>query len=287
VEPDLTRRAHALTQVLLDRHGVVTKAIAGVEELTASAEVPGGIPFSMIYQVLKQLEERGRVKRGYFVEGLGGAQFALPGAVDLLRADAAEQTRLAAALISDDAVNPTSRAVNLDLAKTAVLLAATDPANPYGAALPWPLPHSSDPTGQLRAAEITKTSGQVINPSATTTSTSATSVLLGDAPGSLTSITSTGRPRRTAGATVVLVNGKLVAYLERGGRSLLTFNDEALLPMAVKAVTAAALSGRLGKLTITKINGQSALQAAGQKTPVTQELLAAGFTLTPSGLRLR
>ena len=79
--------------------------------------VPGG--FGAVYPVLRELEERGRVRRGYFVEGLGGAQFALPGAVDRLRA--------------------ARRPPGADPDDTAVLvLAAVDPAHPYGAALPWP-----------------------------------------------------------------------------------------------------------------------------------------------------
>ena len=74
-----------------------------------------------VYPVLREMEERGRVRRGYFVEGLGGAQFALPGAVDRLRA----------------ARGARRRGDRVDQART-VVLAATDPANPYGAALPWP-----------------------------------------------------------------------------------------------------------------------------------------------------
>jgi ATP-dependent Lhr-like helicase len=103
VEVTETERHAAWAQLLLDRHGVVTRP-------TALAEgYPGG--FTALYPVLSHLEETGRVRRGYFVEGLGGSQFALPGAVDRLRAEA-----------------------DRDL----VVLAATDPANAYGAALPWP-----------------------------------------------------------------------------------------------------------------------------------------------------
>src|SRR5690606_32502992 len=102
-----TARAHALATALLERDGVVTR------EAVASEGIPGG--FSAVYPVLKAMEESGRVRRGYFVEGLGAAQFALPGAVDRLRA---ERER------------PEEPQV--------LLLAATDPANPYGAAIPWP-----------------------------------------------------------------------------------------------------------------------------------------------------
>jgi ATP-dependent Lhr-like helicase len=97
-------RATTLAGVLLDRHGVLTR------EAVRAEGVPGG--FAAVYPVLRAMEESGRVRRGYFVAGLGGAQFAVPGAVDRLRQ------------------SPASSAP--------VVLAATDPANPYGAALPWP-----------------------------------------------------------------------------------------------------------------------------------------------------
>jgi ATP-dependent helicase Lhr and Lhr-like helicase len=105
--PSPTERAHARATQLLERHGVVTR-----EAVTAEG-VDGG--FTSVYGVLKMLEERGVARRGYFISGLGAAQFALPGAVDRLRA-----TR-----------EPTDDA-------TPVVLAASDPAQPYGAALPWP-----------------------------------------------------------------------------------------------------------------------------------------------------
>ncbi|MBX6388954.1 MAG: DEAD/DEAH box helicase, partial [Frankia sp.] len=82
-DTDPTRRAHALAQALLDRHGIVTRGAVMAER------VPGG--FAAMYRVLSAFEEAGRVRRGYFVEGLGAAQFAAPGAVDRLRSVAAEQ----------------------------------------------------------------------------------------------------------------------------------------------------------------------------------------------------
>jgi len=104
-----TERSHATAIALLERHGVVTR------EAVLAEGIAGG--FASVYPVLKAMEEAGRARRGYFVEGLGAAQFALPGAVDRLR--------------------------NERLAETAepphiVVLAAGDPAQPYGAALPWP-----------------------------------------------------------------------------------------------------------------------------------------------------
>lgn len=110
--PTPTEAAHAQALQLLERHGVLTR------EATLAEGVEGG--FAGIYPVLKVLEERGQVRRGYFVAGLGAAQFALPGAVDRLRG--------ARDLDHDlDASEPSP-----------VVLAATDPAQPYGAALSWP-----------------------------------------------------------------------------------------------------------------------------------------------------
>lgn len=97
----------AMAQQLLERHGIVTREAVNAEG------VVGG--FTAVYGVLKVLEERGQVRRGYFVSGLGAAQFALPGAVDRLR---------------------TEREPNDE--SPPVVLAATDPAQPYGAALSWP-----------------------------------------------------------------------------------------------------------------------------------------------------
>src|SRR5262249_31859186 len=82
-DPDPTRRLHAVAQSLLDRHGIVTRGSVVAER------VPGG--FGALYPVLRAMEEAGQCRRGYFVEGLGAAQFALPGAVDRMRAIAAAQ----------------------------------------------------------------------------------------------------------------------------------------------------------------------------------------------------
>lgn len=103
-----TERAAALAQQLLARYGVLTR------EAVAAEAVPGG--FSSIYDVLKALEDAGRVRRGYFVAGVAATQFALPAALDLMRS------------LRDEPQEP-----------EAVALAATDPANPYGALLKWPL----------------------------------------------------------------------------------------------------------------------------------------------------
>jgi ATP-dependent Lhr-like helicase len=104
--PTPTEAAHARALQLLERYGVLTREAALGEGLE------GG--FAGVYPVLKALEERGQVRRGYFVAGLGAAQFAVPGAVDRLRAE------------REDPNQPP------------MVLAATDPAQPFGAAIPWP-----------------------------------------------------------------------------------------------------------------------------------------------------
>jgi ATP-dependent Lhr-like helicase len=119
-----TERLHALALALLDRHGVLTR------EAVAAEGIAGG--FSGIYPVLRALEEAGRIRRGYFVDGLGAAQFALAGALDRLRA------------VRETGDGPAPRRVHL--------LAAADPANPYGAALAWPRRSDDDRRPLHRAA---------------------------------------------------------------------------------------------------------------------------------------
>jgi ATP-dependent Lhr-like helicase len=103
-----TEALHAIAMQLLERHGVLTR------EAVLAEHVRGG--FASVYGVLKALEERGTVRRGYFVDGLGAAQFAVPGAVDRLRA-----------------------CKEIDGTLSVEVLAATDPAQPYGATLDWPV----------------------------------------------------------------------------------------------------------------------------------------------------
>ena len=112
-EVDPAARRRALAELLLERYGIVTR-----EQVLAEG-IPGG--FSAIYAELSQLETLGVARRGYFLEGLGGAQFALPGAVERLRAGGGS----GAGRGTGDAEAP-------------LVLAAVDPAQPYGAALPWP-----------------------------------------------------------------------------------------------------------------------------------------------------
>ena len=122
-EPDPTVRAHAVAEVLLDRYGVVTRGAVAAER------VPGG--YAAVYKVLAAAEEAGRVRRGYFVEGLGAAQFAGPGAVDRLRAP---EPVVPQAKSPTSGISPERSGADV----RTLVLAAADPANPYGAALPWP-----------------------------------------------------------------------------------------------------------------------------------------------------
>ncbi|HVF03919.1 MAG TPA: ATP-dependent helicase [Frankiaceae bacterium] len=232
-EDDRTRRLHAVAETLLDRHGVVTRGAVQAEH------VAGG--FAAVYGVLKAMEESGRCRRGYFVEGLGAAQFAQPGAIDRVRAMASDR-RLEDVLPppGPELWAPGARAPRTK-APPAVVLAATDPANPYGAALPWPerVTDGGEGTGH--------------------------------------------RPGRKAGALVVLVDGELVLYVERGGRSLLTWSDdpERLQP-AVDALALAVREGSLGKLAVERTDGDFVLGTA-----LGAALESAGFRPTPRGLRLR
>ncbi len=213
-ELDPTMRMHAAAEVLLDRYGLVSRGSVVAEG------TPGG--FAGVYRVLSAMEESGKVRRGYFVEGLGAAQFATGGAVDRVRA-----------------FLPRPGGERPELAT--VVLAAADPANPYGAALAWPDP--------------------------------------------VACATDRHRPARRAGAMVALVDGWAVLYAERGGRSVLSFTDEFdLLSAAACALGGLVRSGAIGSMTVSRVDGTDAVAATG---PVVQSLTAAGFSMTPRGLRLR
>jgi ATP-dependent Lhr-like helicase len=220
-ETDPTKRAHAVAESLLERHGVVTRGAV------QSERTPGG--FAAAYRVLAAFEETGRCRRGYFVEGLGAAQFGSVGAIDRLRAHLRD---------ADRPEKP-----------SALALAATDPANPFGAALPWPV------------------------------STSAADAADGERP-------SGHRPGRKAGAIVAMVDGELALYVERGGRTLLTFSDdEEVLAHGIEALGRVVREGALGRLTVEKADGASIL---GQDSEIIRRAMeSAGFVATPRGLRLR
>ncbi|QKE85264.1 ATP-dependent helicase [Arthrobacter sp. NEB 688] len=222
-DADPTLRALATAELLLDRYGIVTRGAVAAEE------VPGG--FAGVYRVLGKAEESGRVRRGYFVEGLGASQFGTAGAVDRLRAGTGPAG-------SERRGEPTT-----------VVLAASDPANPYGAALPWPDrvadPADGEPDDKRRRHQ----------------------------------------PGRKAGAVVVLVDGVLALYVERGGKTLLTFAEDAdVLARAAAALADAVRRGHLGRITVEKADGG---QLLGSDHPVVGALEAAGFHLTPRGLRMR
>jgi ATP-dependent helicase Lhr and Lhr-like helicase len=197
-------RRRAIAELLLERYGILTR------EQVLSEGIPGG--FSAIYSELVALETLGTARRGYFVEGLGGAQFALPSAVERLRAQAPEDER-------------------------PVLLAAVDPAQPYGAALPWPKRSESEAR----------------------------------------------RPARVAGAHVVLAGGTPILYLERSGRALQTLveaGDPRIEP-ALAAIADAVHDGRIKRLALEKVDGDSALGS-----PLGPALVALGFQEGPRRLTL-
>ncbi|MDO5696494.1 MAG: ATP-dependent helicase [Dermatophilus congolensis] len=241
-EVDPTSRAVATAEVLLDRYGVLTRGPVAAEEVT------GG--FAAMYRVLAAAEESGAVRRGYLVEQLGASQFATAGAIDRLRAVARGQDSLGASPGSATTTPP-----------PALVLAATDPANPYGAALDWPDSATSQITGVARGH----------------------------------------RPARKAGALVVSVDGRLVAYLERGGRSVLTFpstgdgdggdasgsdraGSDSSLTAAAESLAQLVRHGALDTLTVTSIDGDPAL---GSDHALAHALEQAGFHMTPKGLRMR
>ncbi|WP_102191602.1 ATP-dependent helicase [Microbacterium aurantiacum] len=207
VEADAARRATVTAGLLLDRYGVVTRGAVQAEG------VPGG--FAQAYRVLAGFEEAGHCRRGYVIEKLGAAQFAASATVDRLRTFAG---------LSD----PPPR--------KAITLAATDPANPYGAALGWP-----------RREGVSH------------------------------------RPGRKAGGLVVLVDGELVLYLERGGRTVLSFSDDPdVLQSAASELAATARGRRLDTLTVEKVNGEGVYG-----TVLATALQEAGFVVTPRGYTLR
>jgi ATP-dependent Lhr-like helicase len=225
-DANATRRTTARAEALLERHGVLTRGAVMAEQ------VPGGFP--AVYPVLRAFEENGRARRGYFVETLGAAQFGTPGSVDRLR----------------------SFALPDRVSGGAVVLAATDPATVYGAALPWPeRPAASEDEG----------------------------VDVGEGTGA--GRRNTGhRAGRKAGALVVLLDGELVHYVERGGKTLLSWTeDEQALKEAATALSGAVSAGALGRMVVQKADGAS----VHESTPLSAALQAAGFAATPRGLRLR
>lgn len=249
-EADPTVRGLAMAELLLERHGVVTRG-AVVNE-----GIRGG--FSLAYKVLSGFEETGRARRGYFVEGLGAAQFATGATVDRLRSF----TRA-----TDAALESSAEAVH------AVTLAATDPANPYGAALPWPTSPAADPDAAEFAAARPATTN-FAGTSAPTASPPSRRSNESDKRGH--------RPGRKAGALVVLVDGHLIFFVERGGKTVLTFGATDEQIAAAAESLAATIRRTFGRLRVERVNGDFVIGTA-----VGEALSDAGFAATPQGLRLR
>jgi ATP-dependent Lhr-like helicase len=216
-----TESATALAQQLLARYGVLTREVAAAESIA------GG--FSTVYDILKALEDAGRIRRGYFASEVGATQFALPAALDLLRS------------LKDVPDEP-----------EVVVLAATDPANPYGTILRWPsrseregraepsLPSRSAPEGRAKAG-----------------------------------------PTRSAGSLVLIVNGALAAYISRGARQLLAFLPEDEPARSTTARAVAATLARLG-LLVHEVNGLAAAEH-----PLSPYLIEAGFSPSAMGFQIR
>ena len=213
-EGDSTVRAHFHADQLLARHGVLTKGAVAAEN------IPGG--FASLYKVLTAMEDAGRCQRGYFVESLGGAQFATASTVDRLRTYA-------------DSIDEAQGALQ------SIALAATDPANPFGAALPWPARSGTD---------------------------------------------TAHRPGRKAGALVVLVDGELAWFVERGGRSLLSFTTDPGTHHAAAVALAELVTRRqVPALLVDRVDGVAVFD--DRDSVVATALTQAGFARTPRGLRLR
>ncbi len=193
--PDPTLRAHARATLLLERYGVASAAAAQADG------IPGG--FSAVYPVFRAMEDAGRARRGFFVDGLGGAQFALSGAVDRLRASRQAEDG-------------------------AIVLPAADPANAWGVLIPWPTRPVEGP-----------------------------------------------KPRRVAGAQVVLVGGLPVLFVDKGEKSWITLpaaEDLAVLARAVTAWIERPGGRRFKTFRIDKIDGMVATES-----PLVDAFLEAGF----------
>lgn len=262
---EATVAALARADLLLDRYGVLTRGCLQVEDST------GG--FSQLYRIYSAAEDRALVRRGYFIEGLGAAQFAAPATVDLLRSTAdslsvpaSPQGFGATQGFGASAYTPqrtdTERVYGTF---TVTLLAATDPANPYGAALSWPAIPSFAHEGE----------GTVKH-----------------------------RPARKAGACVVLVDGAPVLYVERGAKTLLAFTtDPVLLEAAAPALARLVSAGGAEKISVEKVNDVELLSTHTVSTSILgvsggevvehpvealrAALQAQGFYATVRGLSLR
>jgi ATP-dependent helicase Lhr and Lhr-like helicase len=308
---DATQRAQAQAEVLLERHGVLTRGAVTSERL------PGG--FTPVYQVLRAFEESGRCRRGYFVEGLGGAQFALPGAVDRMRAASphplsaptagavagagaemgagagtrAETEVGAGAGTGDETeVGAGARAVPKAEVDAGVEIGVADVgggdfgwgARAHGAggeessAAVWGhgMGGSDGGGGGVFGREKADVRVMVLA-AADPANPYGAALPWPGRPGEVGH-----KPGRKAGALVVMVDGYLALYVERGGKTLLSFVDDERLQPSVDALASAVREGALGKLTVERADGTSITES-----PLAAALEAAGFHPTPRGLRLR
>ncbi|MGN9761191.1 ATP-dependent helicase [Streptomyces sp. SD31] len=308
-EPDPTVRAHALARTLLDRHGVVTRGAVTAEG------VEGG--FSATYRILSAFEDSGQARRGYVVEGLGAAQFAMDGAVDRLRAVANARDR-GDSLPGPDTTSgapdgfgasdtygapdgtPTYDIPDLDHDFLDAHLGPGDYASPRDLA-PQRGPRTSQgPTWHNGGPPYSPGSGPGFASRRTRPTADTRAVVLAAAdPANAYGAalpwpeppTGAGhKPGRKAGSLVVLVDGELTLYMERGGKTLLAWpsapdtepTDDTRLHTAAEALATAARAGSLGTVTVERVNGTSALTS-----PIGTLLEGAGFIATPRGLRLR
>jgi ATP-dependent Lhr-like helicase len=258
-----SQSVRALAELLLERHGILTR------ELVLAEGVSGG--FAALYPELCRLETLGVARRGYFVEGLGGAQFALPGAVERLR----EHWKTARP------TQPTNPVKSAHLARRggppvlegarALVIAATDPAQPYGAALPW-----RSPPGSRRQERPAAEPGPAAGGSAAAVEAHSPRP-------------PRASPARVPGASVVLVGGEPVLYLERGGRALRVLAepgragpDDERVRQALEALAEHARAGRLpARIRLERVDGEPVLGSRWEAA-----LVRAGFHAGPRRVEL-
>ena len=202
--PTKPQRMTALALQLVERYGVLTR------EAALGEGTSGG--FAGVYTILKELEARGDVRRGYFVEGLGAAQFALPGAVDRLRAFAHDVPARS----------------NIDAPNEVQVLASSDPAQPYGASLRWP--------------------------------------------------ETEGRPARTTGSFVVLIEGDIAVQIDRHGKTLTAFPAAFEDDRWVEGIKELVRSEHLRSVEIGRINSNPA-----GESPLAAVLTEHGFVRAYKG----
>jgi ATP-dependent Lhr-like helicase len=284
--------AHALAQTLLDRYGILTKGAVAAERIS------GG--FAAVYPVLRAMEEAGRARRGYFVEGLGAAQFAVPGAVDRMRALAQPRSDREDQVSSVTRGRPApygaaaygGRAAGGDGVSAELWEYERDVAGGTDGAADAGGPEGSGGSGASNRPGASGAGGSggrggadqraqvIVLAAADPANAYGASLAWPSRPDE----TAAGhRPGRKAGALVILADGELVLYVERGGRTLLSWTDDPQqLGPATAALAAAVRAGALGRLTVERADGGGVYDS-----PLAKALEEAGFRPTPKGLRLR